>query len=456
MGGLNNRFLREGGKMSVINQSALAYADQYRSIERGLPGQSISWLRKQREQALKCFKTNGFPSPRGEEWKYTNISPIERKLFSPSAQARPKIDDVLLNQYRVKGSHHLIFADGHFVPEYSSVEALSEGAIVTNIVGALGRYPDLVEQYFGQTLNREDHGFIHFNTAYFSDGCFIHLPKNTVLEKPVQLIYINTKQEGSAILRNLIVAGPGARAEIIETYTGSEQHGYLTTSVTEVPLSENAYIDLHKLQFESEKAFHFGGVYVEQKPYSVFTHHGFSFGSLLARNEIHSNLERASECVLNGLYLASGRQHIDNHTRVHHLEPAAISRETYKGILDDKAQGVFQGRIIVHKDAQKTDSDMHNRNLLLSADAEVDSKPQLEIYADDVKCAHGVTVGQLDEESVFYLKSRRVDEPTARNMLTFAFANEMVEKLSNTNLRGVVQRKVLERFPQTGVREDWL
>ncbi len=442
--------------MSVKTRSALAFADQYRSIERGLPGQSISWLRKQREQALKCFKTNGFPSPREEEWKYTNVSPIERKLFSPSVQASPEIDDAWLNPYRVKGSHHLIFADGHFIPEYSSLKALPDGAIVTNIVDALGRYPDLVQRNFGRTLKRENHGFIDFNTAYFSDGCFIHLPEDMVLEKPVQLIYINTKPEGSAVLRNLIVAGQGAKAEIIETYIGSEQQSYLTTSVTEVSLSENAYIDLHKLQFESEKAFHFGGVYVEQKPYSVFTHHGFSFGGLLARNEIHSNLERASECNLNGLYLATDRQHIDNHTRVHHLEPAAISRETYKGILDDKARGVFQGRIIVHQDAQKTDSDMHNRNLLLSADAEVDSKPQLEIYADDVKCAHGVTVGQLDEESVFYLKSRCVDEPTARNMLTFAFANEMVEKLINTHLREVVQRKVLERFPQTGVREDWL
>ena len=442
--------------MSVTTQSALAYANQYRTIEANLPGQSIAWLRNQREQSSKCFKINGFPSPREEEWKYTNVSPIERKLFSPSAQASLKIDDSWLNRYRVKGSHYLIFADGHFVPEYSSAEALAEGVIVTNIVGALERCPDLVQRNFGRTLKREDHGFIHFNTAYFSDGCFIHLPKNTVLEKPVQLIYINTNREGSAILRNFIVAEQGAKAEIIETYISSEQHAYLTTSVTEVSLAENAYIDLHKLQFESEKAFHFGGVYVEQKPYSVFAHHGFSFGGLLARNEIHSNLERASECALNGLYLASDRQHIDNHTRVHHLEPAAISRETYKGILDDKARGVFQGRIIVHQDAQKTDSDMHNRNLLLSADAEVDSKPQLEIYADDVKCAHGVTVGQLDEESVFYLKSRCVDEPTARNMLTFAFANEMVEKLANTNLRKVVQRKVLERFPQMGVREEWL
>jgi len=456
MDGLKNRFSREGGTMSVINQSALAYMDQYRSIEHELPGQSISWLRNQRGQALKCFKSDGFPSLREEEWRYTNISPIERKLFSPSAKAHSEIDESWLNQYRMEGGHNLVFADGHFVSKYSSVEALPEGAIVTSIVDALGRFPELVEQSFGQSLKREKHGFIYFNTAYFTDGCFVYVPKNTVLEKPVQLLYVNTKENSSAIIRNLIVAGQGAKAEIVETYVGSTQQGYLSTSVTEVSMSENASIDLHKLQFESEKAFHFGGVYVEQKPYSIFSHHGFSFGSLLARNEIHTNLERASECTLNGLYLASMRQHIDNHTRVHHLEPNAISRETYKGILDEKARGVFQGRIIVHKDAQKTDSDMHNRNLLLSPDAEVDSKPQLEIYADDVKCAHGVTVGQIDEESVFYLKSRGVDESTARNMLTFAFANEMVEKINNTKLHKVVQHKVLKEFPQIGVRGDWL
>ncbi|MGR8935714.1 MAG: SufB/SufD family protein, partial [Gammaproteobacteria bacterium] len=203
----------------------------------------------------------------------------------------------------------------------------------------------------------------------------------------------------------------------------------------------------YKLQSEAEKAFHFGGTYVQQNRSARLYQHSFSFGALLARSEIHSDLDAAAECYLNGLYLGNKRQHTDNHTRINHRKPHGISREFYKGILDQRARGVFQGRVIVHEQAQKTDSEMNNRNLLLSADAEVDTKPQLEIYADDVKCAHGVTVGQLDEKSVFYLQSRCIDEPTARAMLTFAFANEMVDKVENESLKALLLKQLQAFFP---------
>ena len=221
-------------------------------------------------------------------------------------------------------------------------------------------------------------------------------------------------------------------------------------------LAQNADLTLYKMQCESEKAYHFGGTYVKQARDARFTHHNFAFGGLLARCDIHTDLDHASECELNGLYLGVKRQHIDNHTRINHLKPNAISREFYKGVLDDRARGVFQGRVIVAEDAQKTDSQMNNRNLLLSDDAEVDTKPQLEIYADDVKCGHGVTVGQLDEKSIFYLQSRCIDEETARNMLTFAFANEMVDKIKIKSLHDMVLEQVLVRFPQEGVEKNWL
>jgi len=204
---------------------------------------------------------------------------------------------------------------------------------------------------------------------------------------------------------------------------------------------------LYKAQLEAEKAQHFGGTYVKQAQDSRFVHHNFALGGGLARSDIHSDLETAAECSLNGLFVASKRQHIDNHTRINHLKPHGISREFYKGVLDDRARGVFQGRVIVAENAQRTDSEMNNRNLLLSADAEVDTKPQLEIYNDDVKCSHGVTVGQLEEKSVFYLQSRGVDEATARNILTFAFANEMVDKVENAELKGLLLNELLARFP---------
>jgi Fe-S cluster assembly protein SufD len=244
-------------------------------------------------------------------------------------------------------------------------------------------------------------------------------------------------------------------AKVIETFAGLDS-AYLSAAVTEVSIGANADVMLYKMQSESEKAYHFGGVYVKQARNARFTHHNFAFGGLLARCDIHTDLDQASECELNGLYLGVKRQHIDNHTRINHLKPHGISRELYKGVLDDRARGVFQGRVIVAEDAQKTDSQMNNRNLLLSNDAEADTKPQLEIYADDVKCGHGVTVGQLDEKSIFYLQSRCIDEETARNMLTFAFANEMVDKITVKSLHDKVLEQVLLRFPQEGVNKEWL
>ena len=210
------------------------------------------------------------------------------------------------------------------------------------------------------------------------------------------------------------------------------------------------------MQVETDKAYHFGGVYVKQEKSSRFNQHNLSFGGLLARNEIHAELAIAAECEMNGLFLAKGRQHVDNHTLIQHTEPHGTSRETYRGVLADRARGVFQGRIIVHPQAQKTSAEMDNRNLLLSEDAEIDAKPQLEILADDVKCSHGVAIGQLEPESVFYLVSRGIDQETAKNMLTFAFANEMVEKIGLESLRSRVQGHLLNLFPQTGIRRDWL
>jgi len=246
-----------------------------------------------------------------------------------------------------------------------------------------------------------------------------------------------------------------ADIKVIETFVGLDI-AYLSAAVTEVFVGVNADVTLYKMQCESNKAYHFGGIYVKQAKHARFIHHNFAFGGLLARCDIHTDLDLASECELNGLYLGVNRQHIDNHTRINHLKPHGISRELYKGVLDDRARGVFQGRVIVAEDAQKTDSQMNNRNLLLSNDAEADTKPQLEIYADDVKCAHGVTVGQLDEKSIFYLQSRCIDQETARNMLTFAFANEMVDKIKIKSVHDQALEQVLIRFPQAGVNKEWL
>lgn len=431
------------------------YLAQYQAIAAQLPGRGLDWLRQLREQALGQFAEVGFPSPREEEWKYTNVTPIERKLFSPSTGEQGTVDARALAPYRLEDALQLVFVDGHFSPALSSLERLPQGIVVTSLAEAFVQDPERLKENLGRTAAKEGHGFVFFNTAFFTDGAFIYLPAGGLLEKPVQLIHICTR-ETLATTRHLIVAEKGAEGRLIETYVGPKGQNYLTAAVTELCLEENARLELCKVQAESDKAFHFGGIYAHQAKSAVFKQQNFSFGGLLVRSEIHSDLAQAAECHLDGLYLGMGRQHVDNHTRIRHSQPCGFSREFYKGILDQRAHGVFQGRIIVDEGAQKTDADMHNRNLLLSADAEIDTKPQLEIYADDVKCAHGVTVGQLDEASVFYLQARGVDEGAARQMLTFAFANEMVEKIKLSSLHRLVQDQLLKQFVQADIRKEWL
>ncbi|WP_340121964.1 Fe-S cluster assembly protein SufD [Methylobacter svalbardensis] len=453
--------------------TASRYAAEYQTIASALPGQNLPWLQALRTQALTEFSAHGFPSPREEEWRYTNVSGIEKKLFSPSISLSiDEVDAEWLKSVQLEDAWVLVLVNGHFSAELSVLDGLPEAVSVTSMADALAKQPGTVEKYLGLAADQSEHSFIAFNTAWFTDGLFVHVPAKQILDRPIQVLHVVTGVDQMATTRNIIITDALAEVKVIETFISRDgvyaaslpgadaaigaTNAYLTAAVTEVFVGQNADVTLYKLQSESEKAYHFGGSYIKQERDARFTHHNFAFGGLLARSDIHVDLDHASACELNGLYLGVKRQHIDNHTRINHLKPHAISRELYKGVLDDRARGVFQGRVIVAEDAQKTDSQMNNRNLLLSDDAEVDTKPQLEIYADDVKCGHGVTVGQLDEKSIFYLQSRCVDEETARNMLTFAFANEMVDKIKIKSLHDRVLEQVLARFPQQGVNKEWL
>ena len=440
----------------MMTALASRYAAEYQTVVAALPGQTLAWLTALRGEALEQFSAQGFPSPREEEWRYTNVSAIEKKLFSPVIRVTASaVDSDWLKSYQLEDAWSVVLVDGHFSAELSVLDGLPEYISVMSMADALAKQPDKLEKYINQAVNSSEHGFVAFNTAWFTDGLFLHVAAKYVLAKPIQVLHIATQSDVLTATRTVIVADEMAEANVIETFVGLD-NAYLSAAVTEVFVGANAQITLYKMQCESEKAYHFGGIYVKQSRDARFNHHNFAFGGLLARCDIHTDLDQASECELNGLYLGIKRQHIDNHTRINHLKPHGISRELYKGVLDDRARGVFQGRVIVAEDAQKTDSQMNNRNLLLSSDAEADTKPQLEIYADDVKCGHGVTVGQLDEKSVFYLQSRCVDEETARNILTFAFANEMVDKVNIKGLHDRVLEQVLIRFPQEGVEKSWL
>jgi Fe-S cluster assembly protein SufD len=440
--------------MSAVTQSR--YPAEYERIAPQLPGEGLPWLRQRRLDALALFAAGGFPSPRQEEWRYTNVSAIEKKLFLPSLEvSESPVDKAWLDSYRLQDAWSIVLLNGRFSAGLSRLASLPRDILVLSMADALAQYPERVEEHFGKAVADGEHGFVAFNTAWFGDGLFVHVPAKEVLAKPLQLLHVVTEPDALATTRSLVVVDPMAQAAVVETYIGADC-AYLAASVSEVFVGANADLALYKLQAESAKAYHFGGTYVSQARDARFIHHNYAFGGLLARSDIHADLDQASECILNGLYVGEKRQHIDNHTRINHLKPQATSRELYKGVLDDRARGVFQGRVIVAEDAQKTDSEMNNRNLLLSNDAEADTKPQLEIYADDVKCGHGVTVGQLDEKSVFYLQSRGVGEETARNMLTFAFANEMVDKIRIRELHDLVLGELLQRFPQQGVEKAWL
>jgi Fe-S cluster assembly protein SufD len=444
----------------MATESTSRYVAEYQTIAPTLPGQNLPWLQQLRKEGLSKFSATGFPSPREEEWRYTNVSTIEKKLFAPVLKgfeyaSVDAVDAKLIKSSLLTDTWSVVLINGHFCAGLSVLDGLPAGVQIIGLADVLNNQSVLVEKYLGQSVSNQEHNLVAFNTAWFGDGVFVHIPAKQVLNKPIQILHVVTDNDAVAATRSLIVLGEQAEAEIIESFAGVEE-SYLTATVTEVFVEANAHLTLYKTQTESVKAYHFGGTYVKQAQDSRFTHHNFAFGGLLARTDIHTDLDKASECDLNGLYLGANRQHIDNHTRINHLKPHAISREMYKGVLDDRARGVFQGRVIVAEDAQKTDSQMNNRNLLLSDDAEADTKPQLEIYADDVKCGHGVTVGQLDEKSIFYLQSRSVDIDAARNMLTFAFANEMVDKIKIKSLHDKVLEQVLARFPQEGVAKEWL
>ena len=432
------------------------YAAEYSNIAPILCGQSLLWLEEQRLKALSQFSEQGFPSSHEEEWRYTNVSAIEKKKFSPTINKTKNLVDIeWLKLYQLQEAWSVVLVDGHFSAELSSLEDLPVDVLVMGMADALQKLPETLENYINQSVNIDENSFIAFNTAWFTDGLFVSVNAKRILEKPIQVLHVATQQDVLAATRTVIILDKMAEASIIETYVGYD-NAYLSSTVTEVFVGQNAHLTLYKMQCESEKAYHFGGIYVKQDRDAHFTHHNFAFGALLARSDIHTDLDHASECELNGLYLGVKRQHIDSHTRINHIKPHGISRELYKGVLDNRARGVFQGRVIVAKDAQQTDSQMNNRNLLLSDDAEADSKPQLEIYADDVKCGHGVTVGQLDEKSIFYLQSRCIDEEAARNILTFAFANEMVDRVKVKVLHEMILEQVLIRFPQEGINKEWL
>jgi Fe-S cluster assembly protein SufD len=343
-----------------------------------------------------------------------------------------------------------VFINGVFDEQLSSFEEIGAGVRVASLASAIESGDSAVERHLGKIASFDQAAFTALNTAFVSDGAFIELANDAVVEQPIHLLFISGGETVSHP-RNLIVAGRHSRASVIESYVSLRDGEYFTNAVTEIALGEGAHLDHYKLQRESESAFHVGTVQVREKREARLHSFSFAVGGALARTNIYTSLDGdASTCTLNGLYLADGTQHIDNQTAIEHIAPNCPSHEVYKGVLDGRSHGVFNGKVYVHPEAQKTDGKQSNNNLLLSPSARVDTKPQLEIFADDVKCTHGATVGRLDEVAMFYLNSRGIGPETARMLLTYAFAADVLETIELEPLKKELERLVLARFTDAG------
>jgi Fe-S cluster assembly protein SufD len=410
------------------------------------------WLAPVRKAGIASFADQSFPTLHDEDWRFTNVAPIAKLNFQLAKEvsvngAETKLIDE--SAFVKLSGHRLVFVNGFFCAKLSSIKPVTGRARIENLATALAKDSALIEKYLGKYAHTASNTFAALNQAFFTDGAFIFVPKGVEVAEPVQLIYISSaKNSGETILpRNLVIAEANSKLTVVESYISTGNVAYFTNAVTEILAGDNAKVEHIKLQDEALDAFHIATIAGEFGRASNVTVHSFALGAKLSRTNIRTKLAgEGLECILNGLYLTRGDQLADHHMIVEHAQPHCASHEYFNGILDDKSKGVFHGRIYVHPIAQKTDAKQTNKNLLLSDDATADTKPQLEIYADDVKCTHGATIGQLNDESIFYLRSRGIGSDTARQMLIHAFAGEIIERIKCEPAREVIDKLVWDRL----------
>ena len=437
------------------------YLESFGERRNALPGRDRRWLQQVREAAIARFGDLGFPGPGNEDWKYTRLTSLRKHAFRPAAGDTGDIETRTIAE-RTGGvptaQCRLVFVDGRLSPAASTSHDGGEGLSVISMREALQHSPGVLEAHLGRCANRDDFAFAALNTAFIEDGAFIHVKRRASIQHPIHLLFVSTGRRPDVVThpRVLIVAEVASRACVVEHHLGIGNGARcFNNAVSEVVLQAGACIEHYKAQMENDQTFHIASLEVRQAHESHFTSHVTSLGGRLVRHDVNVRLEAPhARCDLHGLYLAGGRQHMDFHTRVDHIEPHCTSTEVYKGVLGGRAHGVFNGRVFVHAGARKSDARQTNNNLLLSPHAEVDTKPQLEIHADDVKCAHGATVGQLDESMVFYLRTRGIDERSARALLTFGFLQEMLECVEIAGLRESLTRELVRRLPEApGLRD---
>ena len=435
------------------------YVSKFKSFEDKLNGQSKSFLHDIRKNALNSLSELSFPTNRNEEWKYTNVAPILKHNFIPAMISTvPKFRKEEIKPFLFKDFdyHLIVFVNGLFEEELSEIGNLPKGVVVDGLNRITKNNPDSISKYINN-LSKTDNAFNALNTAYSYDGLVVIIPDGMILEKPIQVLYLNSSKDDLVLStpRNLIVTGKNSQVSVITNYHGFGDKTYFSNIITEVYVGENAIVDLYKIQNENDESYHIEKVQAIQKKNSVFNHYNINFGGAIVRNDINTlHDDQNIETHYYGLYLAHGKQHVDNHTFVDHAKPNCMSNELYKGILDDNSRGVFNGKIIVRRDAQKTNAYQQNKTILLSKTATIDTKPQLEIFADDVKCSHGATVGHLDDTSEFYIRSRGVPQELAKSMLIRAFANDVIDTIKIVPLKEQINHMIFEHLHRVEIENE--
>ncbi len=442
--------------MTSVATKNESYLSHFRAAERSLYLNGPRWVHDIRTNALSRFLELGFPTARrgNERWKYTNVGPIARAAFEYPTGTGPNG----LTPADIKGAvlwhdswANLVFVDGHYSEALSTAPGLTNGVRAGSLADAISAGDEAVESHLARFASVEEDGFTALNTAFVRDGAFVSIPDGESLETPLNLVFISTDRGGPTVSypRVLVVAGAESKATVIESYVGLTDSPYFTNAVAEIVVGDGAEIKHHRLLAENENAYHVGVARVRQSDNSSFTSRAFAKGAALGRYDLNVLLNGENTyCELNGLYMTSGSQHMDNFINIEHTRPQGTSRLLYKGILDGKSRAIFGGTVLVRKEAQKTDSLQSDKNLLLSPDAEVDSKPALFIYADDVKCGHGATAGNIDQDTVFYMRSRGLDLEAASRLLLYGFASEIIDTVELDGLRSYLETLFLESLPK--------
>jgi Fe-S cluster assembly protein SufD len=438
--------------MKVARKSLDSYLERFNRLDETAPD-TPGWLSQLRREAMLRFAETGFPTIADEDWRYTNVASLAATSYETAPAPSP--DGPCRMDSRAAGGGsgaRCVFLNGRYCAELSHLAELESRVRVGSLAAILRDSPEEVEAHLARYVEAELHPFATLNTAFIEDGAVVRVSAGVRIPDPVHLVFLSTGNGGPAFVthpRNLILVGAGSECSVVEHYVGVGEKSYFSNPVTEVAVGENASLDHYRLQEESPAAHHVSTLEIRQESNSVLRTMSADLGGTLTRNDLNVVLGgEGADAALDGIFIASGEQVVDNHTRIEHAAPHCGSRELYKGILGGRSRGVFRGRIVVHPGAQKTDSVQTNNNLLLSDRALVNTKPQLEIYADEVKCTHGATIGQLDQEAIFYMRSRGIDEDMARSILIYGFAEDLIRQVRLANLRDRLSSLLFDRLPQ--------